>query len=68
MFSKLTQQIVLGMIRHGLTIAGGALVANGYATSSQEQQIIGGILAAATVAWSAWQKRNVDAKLKATKN
>lgn len=46
-----------GIIRHVLTTAAGGLVANGTVTSDQAQQIIGGIMAILTIAWSLYQKR-----------
>lgn len=50
------QQIILGLVRHALTIAGGYLVARGVDGATVEA-IIGGVTAAAGLAWSAWDKR-----------
>ncbi len=45
------------MIRHGATVLGGWLLANGYADESTAQQIVGGASAAAGVVLSLAEKR-----------
>lgn len=49
--------LVLGILRHGLTLAGGVLVARGYGNDETVQQIVGGLVSAASVGWMAWDKR-----------
>jgi F0F1-type ATP synthase assembly protein I len=61
--NKLTQTILMGVIRHVLTGAGGYLVANGYATTSQWQQIAGGIIALGAIVWSLLQKKTANTEL-----
>lgn len=61
--SKLLQNIVTGLIRHGLSSAGAALVADGVLTSSQSTEISGGVLAILAVGWSIFDKRAKDRKL-----
>lgn len=53
---KLIADQAEGILRHVLTGLGGAMVSEGIMSSSQETQIIGGIVAAAGVAWSLYQK------------
>jgi len=48
--------ILAGMLRHGLTTLGGALVAGGYMSSSSTADFVGGGMVLAGVAWSWWQK------------
>jgi hypothetical protein len=50
-------QFGLPLIRHGLTSAGGALVAGGYLDASQAQTVTGALLALAGVGLSMWDKR-----------
>jgi len=49
-------KITLGYVRHLLTGIGGAMVAQGQMTNSQETQIIGGVLALIGLAWSHFTK------------
>lgn len=48
--------ILAGMVRHGLTTLGGALVAGGYMNSSSTTDFVGGGMVIAGVLWSWWQK------------
>lgn len=48
--------ILAGLVRHGLTSLGGALVAGGYMQSSDTSAFIGGGMVIAGMAWSWWQK------------
>ena len=48
--------ILAGMVRHGLTTLGGALVAGGYMDASSTSAFVGGGMVIAGVAWSWWQK------------
>ncbi len=49
-------KIVMGYIRHGLTTAGGAMVAKGVMTQDQATTIIGAVIVALNVAWSHYSK------------
>jgi len=51
------RRMVFGLLRHGLTVAGGVLVANGYADAATVDTITGGGMAAAGVLWSVLDKR-----------
>lgn len=51
-------QMVLGIIRHLLTTAGGVLIANGYTDATGVQSIVGGICTALGVAWSMYHKKD----------
>lgn len=42
------------MARHILTLAGGYLVAHGFADAGTVETLVGGVMAAAAVAWSYW--------------
>ena len=50
-------QEVMGLIRHALTTVGGMFVANGMITNTDQDAIIGGLMAAIGVAWSLYDKR-----------
>lgn len=64
-FSGLTQDVVLAIVRHLLTLGGGLLISKGIITATQEETIIGGLVALVGVIWSLVQKKNANAKLKA---
>lgn len=51
------KELVGGIVRHVLTIAGGALVTNGALDPSQAETLIGAAMAIFGVAWSVWAKR-----------
>ncbi|MCX6908222.1 MAG: hypothetical protein NTY01_09290 [Verrucomicrobia bacterium] len=53
----MNKDIILGIIRHALTAAGGALCANGTMSNDEWLQIIGGVVALISVIWSVLQKR-----------
>lgn len=53
----MNQEMVLGVIRHILTIVGGVVVTKGYADTATVTTIVGGVLAAIGVGWSIWTKR-----------
>lgn len=48
--------ILAGLVRHGLTALGGALVTGGYMSSSSTADFVGGGMVIAGVLWSWWQK------------
>ena len=51
------QAAILGVIRHVLTAAGGALVANGALTGDEVNTAVGAISALVGVMWSVLSKR-----------
>lgn len=58
MMSFLTGPVVLGVLRHVLTAAGGALAANGVLEAAQIETAVGAALTLAGIAWSAWEKKS----------
>ena len=48
---------ILGVVRHGLTAAGGGLVAAGYLDAAGAQTAVGAVVALIGVIWSVWEKR-----------
>jgi hypothetical protein len=50
------KQVILGLIRHVLTVGAGALVTDGYLSSSDAQTAVGAVMALAVIGWSAWNK------------
>lgn len=52
----MTYDIIQGLIRHILTIAGGALVHDGFATQDQSTQLVGGAMALIGICWSLYNK------------
>lgn len=51
------KEAILGVVRHGLTAAGGGLVASGVLDAAAAQTAVGAIVALIGVAWSVWEKR-----------
>jgi hypothetical protein len=45
-------EMVMGLLRHILTFAGGALVSMGYLTEANVEAIIGAVMTLAGVGWS----------------
>lgn len=58
---------ILGLIRHGLTTLGGALVADGLLSSSQVNDGVGAIVILIGLGWSVYQKRQQQQQLAAAK-
>lgn len=51
------KELIGGLIRHILTIGGGALVTNGALDATQAETLVGAAMAIFGVAWSVWAKR-----------
>ena len=51
------KESILGIIRHVLTTAGGAVAAQGHLTTDDVTISVGAILALLGVVWSVWEKR-----------
>ncbi len=49
--------VLAPMVRHGLTLGGGALVSAGVIDAGQSQIVTGALLALAGVVWSVIEKR-----------
>jgi hypothetical protein len=56
MESEVLKPILAGMVRHGLTTVGGALVTDGVIQSSDVNGFVGAGMVVAGVAWSWWNK------------
>ena len=54
--------ILFSIIRHALTTAGGALIANGLASESQISDAAGAIIVLLSVTWSIYCKRNTQTR------
>lgn len=64
--NDLIKPILASTVRHALTTAAGALVADGLIQSSQTDDFVGAGLFLAGVAWAWWQKYGQAMLLKAT--
>jgi hypothetical protein len=53
---KLTQEQVLGIIRHTLTFVGGIVIARGLADETVVTEIIGGVVTLVGAIWSIVEK------------
>lgn len=53
----MSQEQVLGMIRHILTTVGGIIVAKGVTDEGTMTAIVGGLVAVAGVVWSIWSNK-----------
>jgi hypothetical protein len=53
----MNKEQLLGVIRHGLTVAGGALIAKGVLDESVSNEIIGAIMSLVGVVWSFFSKK-----------
>lgn len=58
----MNQEMILGLVRHALTLAGGYLVKKGYTDSIGLDTLIGGLFAVVGVVWSMLHKQNVEVK------
>jgi hypothetical protein len=67
MMNQQLLDVILGLVRHGLTTLGGGLVTAGYLTSDQSTQavtmVVGFVSIVAGAVWSWWQKKQAAAKL-----
>lgn len=50
------KELVLGVVRHVLTVLGGGLVTQGYLDASELSTGVGAVLALIGIAWSIWDK------------
>jgi len=48
---------IQGLLRHGLTMLGGVLIAKGLATDGQVNEIIGAVVTVAGIIWSLIDKK-----------
>jgi hypothetical protein len=64
----MTREDVLAIIRHLLTTAGGALVANGVLTATQAQDGVGAVIVLAGIGWSLVNKLQHRRALTAAQN
>jgi hypothetical protein len=54
----MNQSVILGIVRHVLTTAGGVLITKGVTDNAGVEAIVGGLVAAVGVVWSIFAKRN----------
>jgi hypothetical protein len=57
---KLTQQQVLGIVRHILTFGGGIVVSKGYADDAAVTEIIGAVMTIIGAVWSIIEKSKAE--------
>jgi len=57
---KLSKVQILGIVRHALTVIGGALIAKGYVEEDIVGEAIGGVVSLVGVIWSITSKKNSD--------
>lgn len=53
-----TKDQILGFVRHALTLAGGAIVTNGYFTEAELLEAVGAAITLIGFGWSWLDKRN----------
>lgn len=53
----MTQEQILGVVRHGLTLVGGFLITKGLLDESSVTELSGAILSIITVIWSVTSKK-----------
>ena len=53
--------IGMGVSRHVLTLAAGWLVAKGYVSGDDANQLVGALVAIVGIAWSAYEKTGINA-------
>lgn len=60
--ASILKPVVAGIVRHGITAVGGGLLAAGYITQSQDNELItdggGLVMLAIGIGWSWWQKHS----------
>lgn len=66
MISNVILRVVLGWVRHAMTVIGGVYLAKGYFTEDQLNDIIGGVVTLIAVVWSLIDKIKAEKKLRAT--
>jgi hypothetical protein len=54
---QMLKPAIMGFARHGLTTAGGFLVAAGYLDPSGAQEAVGALMTLVGLAWSVFDKR-----------
>lgn len=53
----MSQDQILGIVRHVLTGLGGVLIAKGVIDAGMAEQVIGAVISLAGVVWSIWAKK-----------
>lgn len=56
LFDNIVGNIVLGIVRHGVTAFGGWLLANGLIDKASDQQLEGALLTLVPIGFSVWDK------------
>lgn len=58
---SMLKQMVMGFLRHAITVGAGSLVASGVISQSQLETLVGGVLVTVAIGWSLWDKRKTVA-------
>ena len=53
----MNKELILGVVRHVLTFAGGFLITKGIIDEALSQEIIGGVVSLVGLVWSIWTKK-----------
>jgi hypothetical protein len=53
----MNKEMILGVVRHVLTFAGGFLITKGIIDEALSQEIIGGVVSLVGLVWSIWTKK-----------
>lgn len=53
------KEVIYSLVRHGLTLGGGFLVAEGYFDAMQAETLIGAAMSIFGVAWAIYSKKKV---------
>jgi hypothetical protein len=54
----MTREMILGIVRHILTLVGGGFVAKGHIDASTAETVVGALISLSGVAWSILEKNN----------
>ena len=57
----MNKSMILGIVRHGLTTAGGVLVSKGVIDDAGWSEAVGAIVTLIGVGWSIWEKHQAKA-------
>ena len=53
----MNREMILGIVRHAMTVAGGFLVAKGYVEAGMVEQVAGAVVTVVGVVWSILAKK-----------
>ena len=55
----MSQDVILGFVRHILTLGAGVLIAKGYVDESSTNELIGAVMTLVGFGWSYWHKASL---------